>query len=60
MSPKRVSVGEEGGGNPRRGAGGRKDAGTEPTVASLVRGIWMLRVSEAEQRVREGVYKMFK
>ena len=27
----------------------------EPTVESLVRGIWRLRVSEAEQRVREGV-----
>ena len=27
----------------------------EPTVESLVRGIWRLRVSEAERRVREGV-----
>ena len=27
----------------------------EPTVESLVRGIWRLRVSEAEWRVQEGV-----
>ena len=27
----------------------------EPTVESLVRGIWRLRLSEAERRVREGV-----
>ena len=27
----------------------------EPTVESLVRGIWRLRVSEAERRAREGV-----
>ena len=27
----------------------------EPTVESLIRGIWRLRVSEAERRVREGV-----
>ena len=27
----------------------------EPTVESLVRGVWRLRVSEAERRVREGV-----
>ena len=30
--------------------------GEEPTVESLVRGIWRLRVSEEEQRVREGAY----
>ena len=27
----------------------------EPKVESLVRGIWKLRASEAERRVREGV-----
>ena len=27
----------------------------EPTVESLVRGIWRLRVSEPDRRVREGV-----
>ena len=27
----------------------------EPTVESLMQGIWKLRVSEAERRVREGV-----
>ena len=27
----------------------------EPTVGSLERGIWRLRVSEAERRVRDGV-----
>ena len=27
----------------------------EPTVESLMRGIWRLRVSDAERRVREGV-----
>ena len=27
----------------------------EPTMENLVRGIWRLRVSEAERRVREGV-----
>ena len=27
----------------------------EPTVESLVQGIWRLRVSETERRVREGV-----
>ena len=28
----------------------------EPTAESLVQGIWRLRVSEEEQRVREGAY----
>ena len=27
----------------------------EPTVGSLVQGVWRLRVSETERRVREGV-----
>ena len=45
MSPERVSVGEE----------GETEKAREPTVESLVRGIWRLRVSKAERRVREGV-----
>ena len=35
--------------------GPKTEKAQEPTVESLVRGIWGLRVSEAEQRVREGV-----
>ena len=56
MNPERVSVGEEGEGhsmlmNPKK----RKKKAREPTVESLVRGIWRLRVSEVEWRAREGV-----
>ena len=45
MSPKRVILSE------------RKGKAREPAVeiSSLVRGIWRLRVSEADWRVREGV-----
>ena len=35
--------------------GPKREKAREPTVESLVRGIWRLRVSEAERRVREGV-----
>ena len=35
--------------------GPKTEKAREPTVESLVRGIWRLRVSEAERRVREGV-----
>ena len=35
--------------------GPKTEKAREPTVESLVRGIWKLRVSEAERRVREGV-----
>ena len=35
--------------------GPKTEKAREPTVESLVRGIWSLRVSEAERRVREGV-----
>ena len=35
--------------------GPKTEKGREPTVESQVRGIWRLRVSEAERRVREGV-----
>ena len=34
--------------------GPKTEKAQEPTVESLVRGIWRLRVSEAERRVREG------
>ena len=35
--------------------GPKTEKALEPTVESLVRGIWRLRVSEAEWKVREGV-----
>ena len=35
--------------------GPKTEKAREPTVEGLVRGIWRLRVSEAERRVREGV-----
>ena len=35
--------------------GPRTEKAREPTVESLVRGIWKLRVSEAEWRVQESV-----
>ena len=35
--------------------GPKTEKAREPTVESLVRGIWRLTVSEAERRVREGV-----
>ena len=35
--------------------GPKTEKAREPTVESLVRGIWRLRVSEAERRVRDGV-----
>ena len=35
--------------------GPKTEKAREPPVECLVRGIWRLRISEAEQRVREGV-----
>ena len=35
--------------------GPKTEKAREPTVESLVQGIWRLRVSETERRVREGV-----
>ena len=35
--------------------GPKTEKAQEPTVESLVRGLWRLRVSEAKQRVRDGV-----
>ena len=35
--------------------GPKTEKAREPTVESLVRGIWRLRVSEAKRAVREGV-----
>ena len=35
--------------------GPKTEKARESTVQSLVRGIWRLRISEAERRVREGV-----
>ena len=35
--------------------GPKTEKALEPTVKGLVQGIWRLRVSEAERRVREGV-----
>ena len=58
MSPERVSVGEEGEGHSMlmdRKKKKKKKKAREPTVESLVRGIWRLRVSKEERRVREGV-----
>ena len=55
MSPERVSVGEKGKGHSMLSDGPKTEKAREPTVESLVRGIWKLRVSEAERRVREGV-----
>ena len=54
MSPERVSVGDEGEGHSMFD-GPKTEKAREPTVESLVQGIWRLRVSEAERRVREGV-----
>ena len=54
MSPERVSVGEKGEGHSMLMDRKQKKA-REPTVESLMRGIWRLRVSDAERRVREGV-----
>ena len=45
ISPKRVPFGDE-------GEGYMKTKSAVPKVESLVRGIWRLRVSEAERRVR--------
>ena len=36
-------------------AGQKAGKAREPTVESLTRGIWRLRVSEVERKVREGV-----
>ena len=36
-------------------AGPKTEKARDPTVEGLARGIWRLRVSEAEWRVREGV-----
>ena len=55
MSPERVSVGEEGEGHSMLMDRKKKKKAREPTVESLVRGIWRLRVSKEERRVREGV-----
>ena len=55
MSPESVSVGEEGEARSFHVEGPKTEKAREPTVESLVRGIWRLRVSEAERRVREGV-----
>ena len=49
-----VSVGEEGEGHSMQRDRRQKKV-WEPTVESVIRGIWRLRVSEAERRVREGV-----
>ena len=54
MSPERVSVGDEGEGHSIVDEPKTEEA-WEPTVESLVQGIWRLRVSEAERRIREGV-----
>ena len=54
MSPERVSVGEEWKGH-FHVDGPKTEKAREPTVESLVRGIWRLRISEAERTVREGV-----
>ena len=40
--------------------GPKAEKAREPTVESLMRGIWRLRVSEAERRVREGVSVMMR
>ena len=54
MSPERVSVGEKGG-RSFHVDGPETEKVREPTVENLVLGIWKLRVSEAERRLREGV-----
>ena len=36
-------------------SGPKTEKAREPTMESLVRGIWKLRVSEAERREREGL-----
>ena len=56
MSPERVSVREEGESHSMMMDQKQDRYMREPTVEGLVRGNWRLRVSEAEQRVREGVY----
>ena len=35
--------------------GPKTEKAREPTAEILVRGIWRMRISEAERRVREGV-----
>ena len=52
-SPVSVSVGERG--RSFHVDGPKTGKAREPTVEGLVRGIWRLRVSEAERRVQEGV-----
>ena len=54
MSQERISVEEEWG-RSFNVDGPKTEKAREPTVESLVRGIWRLRASEAEPRVREGV-----
>ena len=53
MSRERFSVGEVGEGHSM--LMDRKLKAREPTVESLLRGIWRLRVPEAERREREGM-----
>ena len=52
MSPKRVSVGEEGEGHIFHVEGPKIRKAQEPTAESLVGGIRRLRVLEAERRIR--------
>ena len=53
MSPERISV--EGIGRTFHIEGLKTEKARETTVECLVRGLWRLRVSEAERRAREGV-----
>ena len=55
MSPERVSVGDEGEGHSVKTDGPKAEKARGTTAESLVRGIWKMRISEAERRVREGV-----
>lgn len=54
MNPKRVSFGRWS----YHVEGPKREKAQEPTVESPVRGIWWLRVSEAEQRGRKGYVKL--
>ena len=51
MSPERVSVGEEGEARSFHVDGPKTEKAREPTVESLVRGVWRLRASQTERQI---------
>ena len=55
LKESRESFCRRGRGRSFHAEGPKTEKAREPTVESLVRGIWRLRASEAERRVWEGV-----